>query len=102
MALILYPEPMIEPRRNAPSRRAVLRSALYAPLCCTLRTLLAQDESSTGSAAIAGSRKSYADGRPVMDVAAQMTDLSIDELKRLLDPKALTEGGIKGAGSSGQ
>jgi hypothetical protein len=37
-----------------------------------------------------------------MDVAAQMTDLSIDELKRLMDPGALTEGGIKGAGSSGQ
>ena len=47
-------------------------------------------------------KTAYADGRPVMDVAAQMTDLSIDELKRLLDPKALTEGGIKGAGSSGQ
>ncbi len=47
-------------------------------------------------------KKAYADGRSVMDVAAQMTDLSIDELKRLLDPSALTEGGIKGAGSSGQ
>jgi fumarate hydratase class II len=47
-------------------------------------------------------KKAYADGRSVMDVAAQMTDLSVDELKRLLDPSALTEGGIKGAGSSGQ
>ena len=74
MALILYPEPMIEPRRNAPSRRAVLRSALYAPLCCTLRTLLAQDESSTGSAAIAGSRKSYADGRPGTTSRLDATD----------------------------
>jgi fumarate hydratase class II len=46
-------------------------------------------------------KKAYADGRPVIDVAAQMTDLSIDELKRLLDPRALTEGGIKGGGSSG-
>jgi fumarate hydratase, class II len=46
-------------------------------------------------------KKAYADGRPVIDVAAQMTDLSIDELKRLLDPQALTEGGIKGGGSSG-
>jgi len=27
-----------------------------------------------------------------------MTDLSVDELRRLLDPKSLTEGGIKGAG----
>jgi fumarate hydratase class II len=47
-------------------------------------------------------KKAYAEGRSVMDVAAQMTDLSVDELKRLLDPSALTEGGIKDAGSSGQ
>ena len=47
-------------------------------------------------------QKAYAEGRSVMDVAAQMTDLSVDELKRLLDPSALTEGGIKDAGSSGQ
>jgi fumarate hydratase class II len=46
-------------------------------------------------------KKAYADGRSVLDVAAQMTDLSTDELKRLLDPRALTEGGIKGAGSAG-
>jgi hypothetical protein len=30
-----------------------------------------------------------------------MTDLPIDELQRLLDPRALTLGGIKGPGSSG-
>jgi fumarate hydratase, class II len=46
-------------------------------------------------------KKAYAEGRPILDVAAQMTDLSIDDLKRLLDPLALTQGGIKGAGSSG-
>ncbi|HWJ36406.1 MAG TPA: class II fumarate hydratase [Steroidobacteraceae bacterium] len=46
-------------------------------------------------------KKAYAEGRAVLDVAAEMTDLGIDELKRLLDPAALTEGGIKGAGSSG-
>jgi fumarate hydratase class II len=45
-------------------------------------------------------KKAYAEGRAVLDVAAEMTDLSIDDLKRLLDPMALTEGGIKGAGSS--
>ncbi|HEX3951546.1 MAG TPA: class II fumarate hydratase [Steroidobacteraceae bacterium] len=43
-------------------------------------------------------KKAYKEGRPILDVAAEMTDLSIDELKRLLDPKSLTEGGIKGAG----
>ena len=50
------------------------------------------------SAAIA--KKAYAEGRPILDVAAEMTDLHVDELRRLLDPKGLTDGGIKGAGSS--
>jgi fumarate hydratase, class II len=44
-------------------------------------------------------KKAYREGRPILDVAAEMTDLSIDELRRLLDPKSLTAGGIKGAGS---
>jgi fumarate hydratase class II len=43
-------------------------------------------------------KKAYAEGRPILDVAAEMTDLSIEELRRLLDPKSLTEGGIKDAG----
>ena len=46
-------------------------------------------------------KKAYAEGRAVLDVAAEMTDLPEEELQRLLDPTALTEGGIKGAGSSG-
>ena len=40
-------------------------------------------------------KKAYAEGRPVKDVAREMTDLSDAELDRLLDPAALTEGGIK-------
>jgi len=40
-------------------------------------------------------KKAYADGRPVKDVAKEMTDLTDEELDRLLDPAALTEGGIK-------
>ncbi len=47
-------------------------------------------------------KSAYAQRRPVSEVAAEMTDLSPEQLKRLLDPQALTEGGIKGAGSSGQ
>jgi fumarate hydratase class II len=47
-------------------------------------------------------KKAYAEGRPVLEVAAEMTDLSRDVLKRLLDPRALTEGGITGAASPGQ
>jgi fumarate hydratase, class II len=44
-------------------------------------------------------KKAYREGRPILDVAAEMTDMSIDELRRLLDPKSLTAGGIKGAGT---
>jgi fumarate hydratase class II len=45
-------------------------------------------------------KKAYAEGRPVLEVAAEMTDLSVAELERLLNPLALTAGGIK-TGSSG-
>jgi fumarate hydratase class II len=44
-------------------------------------------------------KRAYREGRPILDVAAEMTDLSRDELARLLDPKSLTQGGIKGGGS---
>jgi fumarate hydratase class II len=40
-------------------------------------------------------KKAYADGRAIRDVAREMTDLTDNELDRLLDPAALTEGGIK-------
>jgi fumarate hydratase class II len=40
-------------------------------------------------------KKAYAEGRPVRDVAKEMTDLSDEELDRLLDPAELTRGGIK-------
>jgi fumarate hydratase class II len=45
-------------------------------------------------------KKAYAEGRPVLEVAAEMTDLSVTELEHLLNPLALTTGGIK-TGSSG-
>jgi fumarate hydratase class II len=45
-------------------------------------------------------KKAYAEGRPILEVAAELTDLSREELRRLLDPQALTRGGI-GAGGSG-
>jgi fumarate hydratase class II len=40
-------------------------------------------------------KRAYAEGRAVKDVAREMTDLSDEELNRLLDPASLTEGGIK-------
>src|SRR5215467_14015282 len=45
-------------------------------------------------------KQAYKEGRPIREVAAQMTDLPKDELARLLDPTELTRGGIKG-GTSG-
>ncbi len=42
-------------------------------------------------------KAAYKQGRPVIDVAVDMTSLSRDELERLLDPAILTEGGIHGA-----
>jgi fumarate hydratase class II len=43
----------------------------------------------------ATAKKAYAEGRPIREVAAEMTDLSDEDLARLLDPKALTRGGIQ-------
>ncbi|MGB5613661.1 MAG: class II fumarate hydratase [Sedimenticolaceae bacterium] len=40
-------------------------------------------------------KKAYAEGRPVIEVARELTDLCDDELQRLLDPAGLTEGGIR-------
>jgi hypothetical protein len=33
----------------------------------------------------------------LMKIPNDLTDLSVDELRRLLDPEALSEGGIQGA-----
>ena len=40
-------------------------------------------------------KKAYAEKRPVREVAAELTDLTDEELDRLLDPVELTRGGIK-------
>jgi fumarate hydratase class II len=39
-------------------------------------------------------KKAYAEGRSVKDVATEMTDLSKDELDRLLDPRKMTQDGV--------
>jgi fumarate hydratase class II len=41
-------------------------------------------------------KRAYKEGRPLLEVAREMTELSDEDLKRLLDPVALTEGGIHG------
>jgi fumarate hydratase class II len=46
-------------------------------------------------------KKAYAEGRPILEVAAEVTRMPESKLRALLDPLALTTGGIKGSGSSG-
>ncbi|WP_027960908.1 class II fumarate hydratase [Halomonas halodenitrificans] len=45
-------------------------------------------------AAAAIAKQAYQAGRPIIEVAQEQTDLSREELERLLDPAALTRGGI--------
>jgi len=40
-------------------------------------------------------KQAYADGRAVIDVASEMTDISRDELERLLAPENLTKSGVQ-------
>ncbi len=46
-------------------------------------------------------KKAYAQNRKLKEVALEETDLSEEELNVLLDAKAMTTGGIKGAGGGG-
>ncbi|WP_434362451.1 class II fumarate hydratase [Parasalinivibrio latis] len=39
-------------------------------------------------------KQAYKEGRPVIDVAAENTDLTVEELEKLLDPAKLTHGGM--------
>ncbi len=41
-------------------------------------------------------KKAYKEGLPILDVAERETDLSREELSKLLDPSTLTQGGIAG------
>lgn len=51
------------------------------------------------AAAIA--KQAYTEGRPVFDVAKEQSGLSAAELRRLLDPAALTRGGIADGSAGG-
>jgi fumarate hydratase, class II len=46
--------------------------------------------------ATAIARRALAEGRPIREIAAEMTDLDPGRLARLLDPAALTRGGVLG------
>jgi fumarate hydratase class II len=44
-------------------------------------------------------KKAYAEGRPIREVAAEMTDLTEQQLAKLLDPATLTRGGVRQGGT---
>ena len=50
-------------------------------------------------AAAAVAKRAYRDGRPILEVALEMTTLGEKQLRRLLDPLTLTKGGIGSAGA---
>ncbi|WP_250622678.1 class II fumarate hydratase [Pinirhizobacter soli] len=49
----------------------------------------------------ATAKQAYKEGRPILDVAEQTTGLTREALKELLDPLALTKGGIREGGGGG-
>ena len=69
--------------KNVLSRNPVLVTALNRVIGYERGTVIAKE--------------AYASGRPIFEVAKEMTDLSDDQLKKLLDPAALTRGGINEA-----
>ena len=46
-------------------------------------------------------KRAYKENRPVLEVAKEMTSLTAAQLRKLLDPKALTKGGIGSGGGGG-
>ncbi len=67
----------------------IRESLAYNPILVTaLNTVIGYEQ----GAAIA--KRAYAQGRPILEVAREMTEISEEELQRLLDPTQLTRGGI--------
>jgi fumarate hydratase class II len=79
--------------RGAHVREAVDRNPI---LITALNPIIGYEK----AAAIA--KRAYSEHRPVLDVALEMSGLPEKELRKLLDPAALTKGGIPGStGGSG-
>ncbi|HEU4779793.1 MAG TPA: class II fumarate hydratase [Steroidobacteraceae bacterium] len=82
--------------RAAPNVRRLNEALARNPILATaLNPVIGYER----AAAIA--KRAYAEGRPVFDVALEMSGLSEEELRRLLDPAALTRGGLHGGGGQG-
>ena len=74
------------------NREGMARSLRHNPILVTaLNPVIGYDR----SAAIAG--RAGAEGRPILDVAHEMTGIELRTLKRLLDPVSLTRAGIRRA-----
>jgi fumarate hydratase class II len=78
------------------ARQLELALARNPMLVTALNPVIGYDK----AAAIA--KKAYAEGRPIIDVAVEMTDLGLERLTRLLDPAQLTRGGERGKPGSGE
>ena len=74
----------------AVNREALAQSVETSPI---LATALSPAVGYEKAAEIA--KRACAENRPVREVAAEMTDLTAEELKRLLDPRRATEGGMQ-------
>ena len=66
---------------NALSKNPILVTALNRVIGYELGAIIA--------------KQAYAEGRAVIDVASEMTDISREELERLLAPENLTKGGVQ-------
>ncbi|WP_110656293.1 class II fumarate hydratase [Salinicola halimionae] len=72
----------------------VRRDNIEAPLSRNPILVTALNSVIGYNAAAAVAKKAYQGGRPIIEVAEEETDLSRQELERLLDPTKLTQGGI--------
>jgi len=78
-------EPNVAKLAEALARNPILATALNPAIGYERATAIA--------------KRAYAEGRPVFDVALEMSGLSKAELEQLLDPALLTHGGLHGGGS---
>ncbi|MCO7247697.1 class II fumarate hydratase [Halomonas sp. Mc5H-6] len=72
----------------------VRRDNIEAPLARNPILVTALNSVIGYNAAAAIAKEAYQTGRPIIDVAEEHTDLGRDSLERLLDPEALTRGGV--------
>ena len=81
----------LQPIDSAPGYRRVAEALERNPILVTaLNPVIGYEK----GAKIA--KRAYAENRPVLDVALEDSGLTEKQLRKLLDPTALTKGGIQG------